>query len=75
MHNCEEILGRIYEYINAHDIDGETSVEIRVHLEKCRCCFDRFEFEQRLLARLRAAGACACPDSLKKRIQKLVENF
>ena len=75
MSHCDEILDHIYEYLNRHDISADQEAEFMRHLEYCRACFDRFEFERRLLERLKASQGCACPDSLKRRIKTIVEKF
>lgn len=75
MHNCEEILVHIYEFINSHDLTQELNVEIRGHLQHCRKCYSRYEFERRLLERMKDSAQTACPDSLKQKIRNIVENF
>lgn len=75
MSKCNEVLDHIYEYLNNHDLTPELGDEIKRHLDDCRGCFTRFEFEQRLLLRFKSAGCCSCPDSLKKRIKNLLDSF
>jgi len=75
MPDCHDILDHLYEYINAHDITPQLSGEIKKHLEMCRACFTRYEFEQKLLEHLKRASGCSCPDSLKKKIKILVDQF
>ncbi len=75
MTRCNEVLDHIYEYLNRHDITEEFSVEIREHLDLCRPCFTRVQFEEGLLERLKKANQCCCPDSLKQKIQTLVDKF
>ena len=75
MSKCNEVLNHIYEYLNNHDVTPELSGEIKQHLDACRCCFDRYEFEQKLLARLKQAGCCSCPDGLKQKIKTIMDAF
>lgn len=72
---CEEVLNHLYEYVNRHDLTPDLDKQIHDHLDLCRGCFTRFEFEQRLLERLKKAGDCCCPKSLIKKIKALVKNF
>lgn len=72
---CDDILIHLYEYINTHDVPPDFNEEIRRHLELCRSCFGKFEFEQKLLARLKEAGGCACPETLKAKIKTIVEMY
>ena len=75
MKQCEAILDHIYEFILQHDITFELKDEIERHLELCRGCFTRYEFEQKLLARLKASSSCQPPESLKIKVQKITEKF
>ena len=72
--NCDEVLKHLVEYLD-RELDAGTSVEISRHLDGCRGCFSRAEFEKRLKARLRAAGSRAAPERLRERIKKLVDEF
>ena len=72
--NCKEALEKIYEFL---DRDGSVSiVEIEVHLNRCRGCWDRFEFEKQLLARIKQS-CCkeTCSDTLKQRIQSIIDQY
>lgn len=72
--NCKEALDKIYEFL---DRDGSIPLsEIEKHLDCCRQCWDRFEFEKRLKERLKSScHAETCPDALKRRIQDLLEKY
>ena len=74
-HDCQDILKSVYEYINQHDLTTEKAQEIKKHLDDCRGCWDRYEFEKVLIEKFRASGACDCPDSLKKRIRSLLDLY
>ena len=45
---CEEVLKHLVAYLD-RETDGHTAAEIEHHLEKCRGCFSRAEFEKQLL--------------------------
>ncbi len=73
MITCEEAAQRLYEYL-----DGELSTDdydkIKLHLELCRNCCQRFEFEEILHTIIRdKAKSDKLPSSLKDRILKEIE--
>lgn len=72
---CQKAVARLYEFLNSHDITVDQEAELRRHLDLCRGCFDRFEFERLLIVRFKTAGVCKCPESLRKKIEALVESF
>jgi mycothiol system anti-sigma-R factor len=72
--NCKEALAKIYEFL---DRDGSIPLDaIEKHLDCCRHCWDRFEFEKQLKAMFKKS-CCkeTCPDTLKKRIQIIIEKY
>lgn len=71
---CEEVLERLLAYLD-RELDDRTWAEVEHHLESCRGCFSRAEFERRLKAHVRAAGESAAPESLRARLKHLVEKF
>jgi anti-sigma factor (TIGR02949 family) len=72
--SCERVLEHLLEYLD-RELDAHTSAEIDRHLEECRGCFSRAEFERRLNARLRDSGSVPAPASLRARIKSLMERF
>lgn len=71
---CEEVLAQLFAYLD-RELDDETLAEIERHVETCRGCFSRAEFERRLKAHVRAAGESAAPESLRARLKHLIESF
>jgi anti-sigma factor (TIGR02949 family) len=71
---CEEVLKHLVAYLD-RDTDAHTAAEIERHLEQCRGCYSRAEFERQLKSRVRAAGSRAAPERLRARIKKLVDEF
>lgn len=71
---CEEVLKHLITYLD-REIDADDAAEIERHLQDCRGCFSRAEFERQLRARVRATGAAAAPDRLRVRIKEIVEKF
>jgi mycothiol system anti-sigma-R factor len=72
-HVCEEVLERLYDYLNKRELTPTDEAEIRQHLKQCPPCGGRFEFEERLLARLKGTDPCECPDRLRARVKTLLD--
>jgi anti-sigma factor (TIGR02949 family) len=71
---CEDVLKHLVAYLD-REIDADVAADIERHLEECRGCFSRAEFERRLKAQVRATGAAAAPARLRARIKEVVEKF
>ena len=72
--DCEEALRRLFEYLDA-ELQGEPQHEIEQHLERCRSCFSRVEFEKRLKAYTADLGREPVPSELEVRIRKVLDGF
>lgn len=71
---CEEVLHQLFAYLD-RELDAATAAEIERHLETCRGCFSRAEFEKQLKARIQETGSAPAPEGLRERIKLLVEKF
>ena len=74
MIDCEEALRRLAEYLDA-ELHGERGREMEQHLERCRSCFSRVEFEKRLKARTAELCHEPVPAALEGRIRTLLDTF
>ena len=72
--DCEEALQRLLDFLDA-ELHGESLQELEQHLERCRSCFSRFEFEKRLKAHIAELGSEPVPAELHDRIRKVLDNF
>lgn len=72
--DCEEALRRLFEYVDA-ELADEHRREMDDHLERCRSCFSRVEFERRLKSHLAALGAVDVPPKFERRIRLLIDQF
>jgi hypothetical protein len=43
--SCQEAIGRVFDFIDAQ-LKGRSREELEQHLQACRHCFDRVEFER-----------------------------
>ena len=71
---CEEVMEQLFAYLD-RELDEQMHDEIQRHLERCRDCFSRAEFERRLKTRLAETGTAAAPDRLRARVMTMIERF
>lgn len=72
--NCEEALRVLAEHLD-HELDDHRDAQMHQHLESCRSCYSRAEFERRLKAQIRALGTHDIPDDVAGRIEDLLATF
>lgn len=72
--DCDEVMRQLFDFL-----DGEVEItaedKIHHHIEECRSCFTRVEFERQLKSRVRGAGKDSAPESLRNRITDLMRDF
>lgn len=71
---CEEVIEQLFDYLD-RELDAGVSERIDAHLERCRDCFTRAEFERRLRARLHEATDVEAPEKLHRRIRGIIDEF
>lgn len=71
---CREALKNVFDYLDGCT-DSHDNRHIRRHLDMCRHCYSRFEFEKKLIARIRKTCCEKCPERLRKRIKDIVGKF
>jgi len=72
--NCEQVLEHLFAYLD-NALDAPLSAEIERHLEACRGCLSRAEFEWRLRQRVAEMGTVSAPETLRARITALTDRF
>ena len=72
--DCLEAITRLYEYLDGN-IDDESRASVEHHLDHCRDCFSRAEFESALTERIRESEKGKAPKSLQKRLRQLIDSF
>lgn len=72
---CLEVLEMLYAYIDGELDDPDTIAQLEHHMGHCRSCFSRAEFERALVRHVRKKEATRAPDSLKNRMEELIEKF
>ncbi len=72
--SCEEVIERLFDYLD-RELDAQQAADIEWHLDRCRDCFTRAEFERRLRARVAATGTAKAPPRLHQRIRTLLDRY
>lgn len=72
--HCEEVITHLFAYLDG-EIDAEKRRQIDRHLEECRGCFSRAEFEKALRQKVKQLGKEQSPRSLEERLKRLVDRF
>lgn len=71
---CEEVIEQLFDFLD-EELDAERRAEIDRHLERCRDCFTRAQFERRLREKIGDAAEEKAPDRLRARIKGLLDEF
>ena len=71
---CQEALKHLLAYLD-QELGEVKHREVDHHLEICRTCFSRAEFEKSLKTRLREAGRGTVRAAFEKRIKTLFGRF
>jgi anti-sigma factor (TIGR02949 family) len=72
--SCEEVIEQLFDYLD-REIDEDLSAVIDRHLEHCRDCFTRAEFERKLRAKVADSAEVKAPERLQRRIKGLLSEF
>jgi anti-sigma factor (TIGR02949 family) len=72
--SCEEVMEQLFTYLDGELGEG-AHIAIDRHLEACRACYSRIEFERRLKARLAETRRVSAPESLRERVRAMIARF
>jgi anti-sigma factor (TIGR02949 family) len=70
---CEEALGHLFAFLD-HELDSDEREAMQYHLSRCRSCYSRASFEQRMKDRLRELREDS-DASARARIERLLQSF
>lgn len=74
MLSCEQVLAEIWVFLDG-ELNEADLVHFRQHMDLCRACFTRIEFERTLRVSMQTKTNHICPDRLKIRVQKFLEDY
>lgn len=72
--SCEDALRLLAAHLD-RELDRSTTDQVERHLETCRSCFSRAEFEKRLKASVADLGREPVRPELSERVQTLIRDF
>lgn len=72
--SCEEVIERLFTFLD-HELDSRSSADIERHLQRCRDCFTRAEFERKLRAKVAGTGTAKAPARLHDRVRSLIKRY
>lgn len=72
--SCEDALRLLAAHLDG-ELEPSSDRELERHLDKCRSCFSRAEFERRLKDRIAAAGEEPVRPALADRVQTMIRKF
>ena len=72
MISCEEAAARLFEYLDG-ELDDASEEDVRRHLEVCKACYPRAQFEKHFIEALgRSQNNGHAPEELKGRILEAI---
>jgi anti-sigma factor (TIGR02949 family) len=72
--DCREAAERLCDYLK-RELTPELEVEVRLHLQRCRSCFQHARFEEQFLRMLLERGRReTCPERLRERILRALRD-
>jgi anti-sigma factor (TIGR02949 family) len=72
--SCDEVLEHVLAFVD-REMGESDRLRLERHLETCRNCYSRVEFERRLKGRLTALAREEAPALLRDRVSRLIERF
>lgn len=73
--DCLEAFDHLYAYLNNEITNPIELANIEHHLSHCKSCYSRAQMEKELNQRIKISGKSDAPDSLKKRLGKLMDEL
>jgi anti-sigma factor (TIGR02949 family) len=72
--SCEQALRLLAEYLDGELSDLERH-DVRHHLDTCRSCYSRVEFETRLRVEIASLARVPVPNQFEERVRTLIGHF
>lgn len=72
--SCEEAIRLLASYLDG-ELEGGSAAQLEDHLDRCRSCYSRHEFEKGLKDRVASLGEERPRSEFEERIQGLVSRF
>jgi anti-sigma factor (TIGR02949 family) len=72
--SCEDALRRLAAFLD-QELPGDDRLSVERHLETCRSCFSRAEFERRLKREMTRLGREEVSPTFERRVRGLIASF
>lgn len=72
--NCDQAIRLLFEYIDG-ELKQHDHAAVEAHLQTCRACFSRMEFDKRLHSLVKGPDTSSAPEALRKRVKSLLDQF
>lgn len=72
---CLKAIEMFHAYFDGEIGDPDDVSDFEAHMEHCRSCMSRAEFEQLVTRKLKESGGERAPEGLRKRLRILMDNF
>jgi anti-sigma factor (TIGR02949 family) len=72
--DCDEALRLLAAFLD-DELPADSRAGVDLHLERCRSCFSRAEFERRLKAEIASLGREEVTARFEERIRRLLADF
>ena len=72
--DCEEVLRVIFAYVDG-ELAAMDHARVEAHLERCRGCFSRAEFERRLKGHMASLASERVTPAFEHRIRSLIDGL
>jgi anti-sigma factor (TIGR02949 family) len=72
--DCEQVLRVIFAYLDG-ELEAMEQAKVAAHLERCRSCFSRAEFERRLKGHMAGLATEPVSPAFEHRIRSLINRL
>lgn len=73
--DCIEAFDHLYTYLNNEITNPIDLANIEHHLSHCKSCFSRAQMEKELNQRMKESGESEMPESLKNRLNNIIDDL
>lgn len=73
--DCLEAFDYLYSYLNGELNNQQSLDKLEHHLSHCKSCYSRAQMEKELNERMKKSAQNTTPQSLRKRLHKLIDDL
>lgn len=71
---CADVVDRLFEYLDG-ELEDLESQQVKDHLEACKKCYPRAEFERAFLEAVqKAKSGATCPEAVRTSVLAAIQN-